>query len=79
MVAKPLERTDLDVAPVDRHPIVPVRAALLVVEAEGVQELVHDGRVARRAGGHEGQALRPALAPDVRRTAARYKALITAF
>ena len=69
-MAKTLVYTDLDVAPVDRHPVVPVLAALLVVEAECVQELVHDGGVSRRAGGHEGQALGPALTPDVRRTAA---------
>ena len=42
-------RTGQDVLPEDADVVVPVRAALLVVEAQGVQQLVLDGVVVQAA------------------------------
>ena len=47
--------------------IVPVCSLVLVVEAEGVEELVHDGAVPRDAAVGQRHALRPANHSDVRR------------
>lgn len=42
-------QTRLDVLPQDPDVLVPVRAALFVVEAEGVEQLVLDGAVVQTA------------------------------
>ena len=59
--------TWLNVIPMYCDVIVPVCSLVLVVEAEGVEKLVHDGSVPRDAAVGQRHALRPANHSDVRR------------
>lgn len=62
--------TRLDVLPQDSDVLVSVGAALLVVEAEGVEQLVLDGAVVEAALAVQGQRLGVTAAADVGVTAA---------
>lgn len=63
-------QTRLDVLPQDADVIVPVGAALFVVEAEGVEHLVLDGAVVDAALTVQRQRLGTSTAADVGVTAA---------
>lgn len=64
------EHTRLDVLPQDTDVLVPVGAALLVVEAEGVEQLVLDGVVVEAALTVQRQSLGVTTAANVGVTAA---------
>lgn len=66
-------QTGLDVMPKDLDVLVPVRAALFVVEAQGVEQLVLDGAVVEAALTVQRQCLGITTAADIGVTPARNK------